>query len=179
MYGGASEYYWDTTKIPDGGYILKVVAEDRDHLLAFDTTDTFTIANAPQQPERPFGPSRGEAGVEKIFTSSTIDPQNDQVFYLWDWGDGTDSGWLGPYNSGEICKASHIWDEKGTYEIKVKAKDPSDKESDWSDPLPITMPKNKSINPFLLFLEKLIERFPILEQILQPVSYTHLRAHET
>jgi hypothetical protein len=167
------EYHWDTTKVPDGEYILKVVAEDRDYLMTFDTTDTFTIANAPQQnnppikPERPSGPSQGKSGVEKSFTSSTIDPDEDQVFYFWDWGDGTNSGWLGPYNSGEICEASHIWDEEGTYEIKVKAKDSSDKESDWSDPLPITMPKNKAINPFSLFLERLMERFPILEQILQ------------
>jgi hypothetical protein len=170
-----SEYHWDTTKVPDGRYVLKVVVEDRDHLLAFDTTDIFTIANAPQQnnppikPERPSGPSQGKPDVEKSFTSSTIDPDEDQVFYFWDWGDGTNSGWLGPYNSGEICAASHTWDEKGTYEIKVKAKDSSDKESDWSDPLPITMSKNKAINPFLLLLERLMERFPILGQILQPI----------
>ena len=74
---------------------------------------------------------------------------------------------LGPYNSGEECNASGIWFEKGNYEIKVKAIDIHGEESPWSDPLPITMPKNKAINPFLLFLERLMERFPILEQILQ------------
>jgi hypothetical protein len=42
-------------------------------------------------------------------------------------------------------------------------------ESPWSDPLAISMPKNKAINPFILFIERLIERFPILEQILQPI----------
>jgi|GEM_PF-6807120 len=46
----------------------------------------------------------------------------------------------------------------------VKAKDVHGEESPWSDPLAISMPKNKAINPFL---ERLIERFPILEQILQ------------
>jgi len=50
-----------------------------------------------------------------------------------------------------------------------RAIDEHGEESLWSDPLPITMPKNKSINPFLLFLERLMERFPILEQILQPI----------
>jgi len=63
---------------------------------------------------------------------------------------------------------------KGDYEIHVKAKDEYDAESEWSDPLSISMPKNKAINPFLLFLERLIERFPILEQILQPI-YVYLR----
>jgi hypothetical protein len=57
----------------------------------------------------------------------------------------------------------------GNYSIRVKAKDGHDGESPWSDPLAITMPKNKAINTFILFLERLIERFPILEQILQPI----------
>ena len=61
---------------------------------------------------------------------------------------------------------SHIWGEEGNYEIKVKAKDGFGDESPWSDPLVISIPKNKVFNPFLLFLEKLIERFPLLEYIL-------------
>ena len=86
---------------------------------------------------------------------------------LWRWREGT---WLLPGGeSVEICEVNHTWDEKGEYEIRVKAKDEHDAESEWSDPLPITMPKNKVVNPFLLFLERLIERFPILEQLLQPL----------
>ena len=50
----------------------------------------------------------------------------------------------------------------------VKAKDVMGEESDWAT-LKVTMPKNKAINPFLLFLERLMERFPIMEQILQPI----------
>jgi len=53
--------------------------------------------------------------------------------------------------------------------ILVEAKIVYGEENPWSDPLAISMPKNKAINPFLLFLERLIERFPILEQILQPI----------
>ena len=87
---------------------------------------------------------------------------------MWSWGDET-SDWIGPYDSGATISTAHIWDEKGDYNIKVKAKDVHGEESPWSDPLPITMPKNKAINPFLLFLERLMERFPILEQILQPI----------
>jgi len=38
----------------------------------------------------------------------------------------------------------------------VKAKDVMGEESDWAT-LEVTMPKNKAINPFLLFLERLME----------------------
>jgi len=44
----------------------------------------------------------------------------------------------------------------------VLAKDTYDAESPWSDPLAISMPKNKVINPFILFLERLMGQFPIL-----------------
>jgi hypothetical protein len=78
-------------------------------------------------------------------------------------GDGTSSGWLGPYTSGEKVEATHIWEEQGTYKIRVKAKDVHGEVSPWSDPLSITVPKSKSIH--LSFLEKLLERFPILQVI--------------
>jgi hypothetical protein len=81
------------------------------------------------------------------------------VYYLWDWGDGNNSGWLGPYSSGITVIAWHIWETKGNYVIKVKAKDKHGAESNWSDPLPITMPYSFN-KPILKFLELLFERFP-------------------
>ena len=77
--------------------------------------------------------------------------------------------WTNYYDPGEKCTTSHAWSEDGNYVIRVKAIDTDKIESEWSDPLVVSMPKNKVINPFLLFLERLIERFPILEQILQPI----------
>jgi hypothetical protein len=66
----------------------------------------------------------------------TLDPDHDDVFYLVDWDDGSSSDWLGPYPYGEIVEISHEWTEPGTYEIKAKARDIHDGESDWSDPDP-------------------------------------------
>jgi len=119
-------------------------------------------SQSPDQPQTPSGPSSGKTGEEYSYSSLSIDPDDDDVFYLFDWDDGTDSGWLGSYNSGDTVTASHTWTEQGDYQIKVKAKDEYGVESPWSDPLAISMPKNKAINPFLLLLEKLVERFPIL-----------------
>jgi hypothetical protein len=39
-----------------------------------------------------------------------------------DWGDGTSSGWIGPYNPGETINISHVWTIEGTYQITGKAK---------------------------------------------------------
>lgn len=122
----------------------------------------------PEKPETPDGATSGKINEEYTYTSSTTDPDVDQVYYLFDWGDGEFSGWIGPYDSGDTAEASHIWTEQDDYEIKVKSKDVHGVQSEWSDPLPISMPKNKGFfNSLLLnILEKFIERFPILGQIL-------------
>jgi len=98
----------------------------------------------PEKPNKPSGQTRGKWGVEYTYKSSTTDPDGDLIYYLFDWGDGTDSGWVGPYTSGTTAEAKHSWTKDGwtqSYQIKVKAKDENNLESSWSDFLPITMPK--------------------------------------
>jgi len=126
---------------------------------------TLAIADdslAPEKPDVPEGTIAGGANKEYTYTTSTIDPDGDQVYYLFDWGDGKFSGWIGLYNSGQTVEASYKWVEKGDYEIRVKAKDNHGVQSDWSDPLPISMSKNKqAINIDFL------GRFPLIFSILR------------
>ena len=98
---------------------------------------TTRINGPPEIPEQPSGPTNGAAGFEYTFLSKTTDPDNDQVFYKWDWGDGNFSEWLGPYFQGINITANHIWTAGGDYEIKVKAKDIYSAESNWSEPFSI------------------------------------------
>jgi len=136
-------------------------------------SDTVTIVTGntpPAKPSQPSGQTNGKIGQEYPYTTSSTDPEGDQVYYLWDWGDGNNSGWLGPYNSGATCEAKYTWKVKNTYSIKVKAKDIYGAESPWSDPLPITMPY--TFKPILHFLELLFQRFPNAFPILrQPMGY--------
>jgi len=85
----------------------------------------------PNKPATPDGPSSDKVGETYTYTSSCTDPDGDQIYYLFDWGDGTDSGWIG------IGEASHKWTENGNYDIRVIAKDIHDFESYWSDPLTV------------------------------------------
>jgi len=95
------------------------------------------MTKPPETPERPEGQNDGIVGVEYPFSTRTIDPDGDQVYYMWDWNDSTYSKWLGPFDSGATVYANHSWDEAGEYEIKVKAKDTHSAESGWSDRLPV------------------------------------------
>jgi hypothetical protein len=128
----------------------------------------FITYNAPYIPDIPDGPVNGKVGEEYTYTSQTTDPQGDEIFYLFNWGDGTDSGWLGPYSSGEVVSASHTWNEDNTFQVKVKAKDTNDYESEFSDFLSVVIPRNKIRFTFLSFLlERISQIFPIISKLLQ------------
>ncbi len=103
-------------------------------------------SHTPAVPQKPTGPTQIEPGTVYIFSSSTTDPDGDDVYYLFEWGDGNLSGWIGPYESGETAEASHSWTEKGRYSIRAKAKDVHGIQSDWSDALIVSKPKIRSYN---------------------------------
>jgi len=92
-------------------------------------------SNPPETPNIPLGPEEGNVEVEYVFTASTNDPDSDQIYYCFSWGDSLE--WYGPYNSGEAIDVSHTWFDVGEYFVKVKARDIYGAESDWSDPLEI------------------------------------------
>jgi len=91
----------------------------------------------PPEPPTVNGPIAGKPGMEYEYKAITTDPEGDQIFYKFDWGDGTDSGWIGPYDSGQEATESHAWSEVGNYSLKVRAKDVNDSISYWSEPYPV------------------------------------------
>ena len=123
----------------------------------------------PNKPSRPTGETGGKTGISYSYSSITTDPEGDQLYYNFSWGDGTYSNWIGPYNSNDTVTTLHTWDTKGVFSIKVKAKDSNEAVSEWSEPLAVSITKNKiiNINPLILqFLENHPHLFLILRQIL-------------
>jgi len=80
------------------------------------------------------GAVAGKPEKEYEFTAVTTDPEGDQIFYMFNWDDGTTTDWLGPFNSGDSIDVTHAWTEVGDYKIKVKAKDIEEASSRWSEP---------------------------------------------
>ena len=126
------------------------------------------VSQTPEKPTKPSGTTSGKPGISYSYSSSTTDLDGDKVYYLFDWGDTNLSGWIGPYDSSETVEADHSWESKGRYQIRVKAKDTNGVQSEWSDPLPISMPINKKLIdlPFFDFLEKFPRLFPIIRSII-------------
>lgn len=131
---------------------------------------SFSSGDAPNKPSKPSGPTSGKIGTSYNYSTFTTDPNGKQILYKFDWGDDITSGWIGPYISGQIITASHMWGTQGSYIIKVKAKNTNGAESLWSDPLSVSIAKNKQISKpslFLQFLEEFIDHFPLLAKILK------------
>jgi hypothetical protein len=122
----------------------------------------------PNKPRKPTGKTKGAPGVEYEYTSFTSDPDGDDISYKFNWGDGTYSEWIGPVESWEQVSANHTWDAKGEYNVRVRAKDIHEDYSEWSDPLKVSMPRNRAINtPFQWFLQQHPNLFPILRLLFQ------------
>jgi len=114
--------------------------------------------NRPPNTPTITGPTEGTVGVATMYNFTATDPDGDQVYYFIDWGDTTNSSWIGLYSSGAQITQSHTWTTKGTYTIKAQAKDINDLKSDWAT-LSVTMPCSYD-KPMPQFLELLFQRFP-------------------
>jgi choloylglycine hydrolase len=135
--------------------------------------DLFEGSNSPpNKPLVPSGPYYGKIREEITYQSEAIDPDEDQLHYLFSWGDGTDSGWLGPINSGETFEASHTWKRRGIFDVRVRARDTEGLESEWSDPLWVTIPRERAVNCcfFLNFLKNHPNLLPILRCFVRIVT---------
>ena len=130
-------YLWDTTVVPDGtSYLIGVSAMDESFNVGSDESNsTFSINNNKNYPPtnpQVIGPSALGNEINFNFTATTTDPEGDQISYMWDWGDGNFTAWLGPVNSGESVTTSYAWRDDGNYSIRVIAKDIYEGVSNWS-----------------------------------------------
>jgi hypothetical protein len=148
--GDPSDLYY----APEAGFLVKLdevldwPASEGMHIEAeyyLDLLDTnYDVSNnPPNTPVKPMGSTECLVGEEYSYVSHTTDSENDKVYYWFDWGDDTNSGWLGPYGSGVEVTASHRWLQNGVYNVIVKAKDSSGIESSWSEPFPIIIKNEK------------------------------------
>jgi hypothetical protein len=150
-------------------YHWQIVAKD-----AYGATTTGSIWNfqtrctgAPDIPDIN-GPYNGNPGTNYTYTFVSSDPDDDDIFYQIDWGDGTFEDWFGPYDSDELITKEHIWDEQGNYTIKARAKDEFDAVGEWGS-FEVSMPRTRIVKS--LWYQWFLERFPLLEKLLGLIRF--------
>lgn len=110
------------------------------------------------------GPTKGEPNKAYSFQFNSTDTENEDYELYIDWGDGTNTGWFGPFPSGYEVTLNHTYAVKQIFSIKAKARDMNGDESEWGTHN-INIPFNSSIKHS--FLLRLLERFPLLGWVLQ------------
>lgn len=150
-------YYWKIVPIDSQGNTNDSI------VWSFSTGENFP-------PSKPIitGPKEGTKEVDYEFTFKSKDPEDANISYYITWGDGSGTGWLGPYLSDVAIALSYNWSDDGKYTIKAKAKDQYDQESEESL-FSVNIPKNKIYIPFIQFIYNLLQRFPILEKLLSSI----------
>ncbi len=101
----------------------------------------------PGPPNTPSGETTGYHGTSYAYETSGVDPDTDDVYYQFDWGDGSLSSWLGPYPSGQTIQASYLWHIPGLYPVKVHSKDIYGQQSTWSSTLSVEMQNRAPAQP--------------------------------
>jgi hypothetical protein len=129
----------------------------------------------PAIPQNIQGPSKGKTNINYSFSTSTVDMEGDEIYYKFEWGDGTDGNWIGPFDNFEIIKKTHQFKKPGDYFLRVKARDNNYYESDWSEPLLIKISKEKSnkLNNNDFVLNRIIGKLPIFNNIRFQLFYNH------
>jgi len=93
----------------------------------------------PDPPARPSGRTTVLRFALRPYSTSAIDPENNEVLYRWDW-DLPLWGWTYiPRPSGQTIVELGSWSSVGSHNVRVKAMDVWGDESSWSQPLTVTV----------------------------------------
>jgi hypothetical protein len=72
---------------------------------------------------------RGDSVRARIFS---YDKDSDSLYFFVEWGDGTESDWVGPVPSASDYDVFHAYGDTGVFGVLAKARDATH-ESGWSD----------------------------------------------
>ena len=97
---------------------------------------TVTAMGISYTPAPPVGPNQGFVFIEYDYTIYTT---NTGASWLFDWGDGSTSGWLQVEEGKRSLTATHVWQSTGTYQVKVQFKSASFPNGVWSPLLEVTV----------------------------------------
>jgi hypothetical protein len=151
-------------------YYWRIIAKDEHGASTPGPIWHFTTEMSNEPPGAPIinGPTSGKPGDTYSYTFVAVDPNGDDVFYEIDWGDGHLDPWVGPHGSNVVIIRNHVWDERGDYTIRARAKDEYDAIGDWSEFEVTIVKKSRAMNvPFLNLLHSYLNLFPLLRQLFQ------------
>ena len=152
----------------DTTYYWQIVSEDTQGETTTGPIWQFTTEEEPNQNPTPpdiDGPPQGSAGTEVSWTFHSEDPDDNDVKYIIDWGDGN-SEETDYYQSCTPIEVCHTYTEDGTYIITATAEDTKEARSDEST-FEVIIPRSRAmLQPiFLRIYERLLNTFPLIKNL--------------
>jgi len=137
LWGDASRTKTWTTS---GTYTVKVRARCSVHqtLVTGWSSGLVVVIEFVNPPTTLTGPTSGTVGeIYPYVVGGASSDSGDQIQYQFDWGDGTNSGWL----SVGVVSVGKTWANPGTYTVKAKARCSihTNVISDWSAGITVTI----------------------------------------
>lgn len=83
-------------------------------------------------PSVPSGTTFGYVGIEYDYTIVTMNPDS---YWMFDWGDGTNTSWLKLDEGENTITQTHRWSSPGLYQLHVKFRSETFPYGIWSDAL--------------------------------------------
>ena len=125
---------------------LKVSNWEVAYTVSMDLYDTirYVFGSRPNTPSTPSGPTTVRRNVWYTYSTSTTDPDGDDVYYHFELtGPGTNvlfpTGWYASGETGSIIIMGEPSDPLGAYQIRVRAQDVHGVWSDWSPSLTVNL----------------------------------------
>jgi hypothetical protein len=135
-----TSFLWNTTNCHTSNQcLIRVIASDGFNTGIDNSNATFTLYGSPPTIPVMIGPSEAKIGQLCSYKVRASDPNHDIVYYLVDWNDGTNSSWVGPFESGEEITINHTFYKSGSFNVISKAKDFNDASGNWSNPSEIAV----------------------------------------
>ncbi len=144
-FGGKRDDCFTSLQRTDDGYIIVGYTKS----FGSGDSDGWVIKISVKSPSSPdvSGDTEGFQWAEYTYNVSSIAPNDNKIKFYFDWGDGS-SNWTDFVESGEIFSQPHIWENAGTYEVRVKAQDENGEESGWSSIQVTIHPNSKPDKPY-------------------------------
>ncbi len=113
------------------------------------TTTIVQLRVPPGKPTVYANETTTTAGEDLEFIITSVDINEDRVFFEIEWGDGS-SEETNYYDSGEMAFIDHEYDYPGTYEVRARAEEAGGARSEWSKAKVVTITSNPPKRPMNL-----------------------------
>ena len=111
--------------IRSGNFTITLTVTDNGGKTDVDTTYAIISSKPNSPPKKPIlnGVVTGTINIDYNYTAQSIDVDNDNIRYVFDWDDGTNNAITEFVTNNTVYTLMHNWSNSGIYVVKVYAED--------------------------------------------------------